>query len=80
MTLCIFLFEVFAKSMRVCHLILYVLRYSNSPHGGWSDGGCYVSHYNMWQTTCHCNHMTNFAVLREVPLPVTAARVCCLRM
>ncbi|XP_068695146.1 uncharacterized protein [Montipora foliosa] len=40
----------------------------NAPHGGWSKEGCNISAYNRIQTTCQCDHMTNFAVLRSKPL------------
>ncbi|KAL9989659.1 hypothetical protein ACROYT_G004227 [Oculina patagonica] len=41
----------------------------NAPHGGWSKEGCNTSSYNRMRTTCRCDHMTNFAVLRNRALP-----------
>lgn len=46
----------------------------NAPHGGWSDEGCNTSSYNRMQTTCQCDHMTNFAVLQKKPLAASFQR------
>lgn len=46
----------------------------NAPHGGWSDEGCNTSSYNRMRTTCQCDHMTNFAVLRKKLLPASFQR------
>ncbi|XP_032240907.1 adhesion G-protein coupled receptor G4 [Nematostella vectensis] len=45
----------------------------NPPHGGWSEEGCWYTHYNTENTTCLCDHVTNFAVLREKPVVMTGA-------
>ncbi|XP_074621699.1 uncharacterized protein LOC141880144 isoform X2 [Acropora palmata] len=49
----------------------------NAPHGGWSEEGCNISSYNRFQTTCQCDHMTNFAVLRKKA--VTQAGIAAFR-
>lgn len=35
-------------------------------HGIWSTGGCQVAYRNYSTITCHCNHLTSFAVLTRV--------------
>lgn len=47
----------------------------NAPHGGWSKEGCESTSYNRMQTTCECDHMTNFAVLRRRALPPKVQKV-----
>ena len=37
----------------------------NFELSGWSDSGCYVTATNASQTTCECDHLTNFAVLMK---------------
>ncbi|XP_057667195.1 latrophilin Cirl isoform X5 [Diorhabda carinulata] len=32
----------------------------------WSEEGCYVLTSNFTHTICHCNHLTNFAILMDV--------------
>ncbi|XP_025110170.1 adhesion G protein-coupled receptor L1-like [Pomacea canaliculata] len=39
---------------------------SESQMGSWSQEGCRVVRSNASQTTCECDHMTNFAVLMAV--------------
>ena len=29
----------------------------------WSEEGCQLAEYKKLRVTCHCNHLTNFAVL-----------------
>ncbi|XP_020632814.1 brain-specific angiogenesis inhibitor 1-like isoform X2 [Orbicella faveolata] len=47
----------------------------NAPHGGWSKEGCNTSSYNRMRTTCRCDHMTNFAVLRNRALPPNVQKI-----
>ncbi|XP_022808619.1 adhesion G-protein coupled receptor D1-like [Stylophora pistillata] len=35
-------------------------------HGNWSTEGCQVTQRNSSTVTCHCNHLTSFAVLTRV--------------
>ncbi|KAM7433239.1 the G-protein coupled receptor 2 [Porites harrisoni] len=41
----------------------------SSAHGFWSDTGCRVANKNSSHTTCHCYHLTSFAVLMRVKHP-----------
>ncbi|XP_078665733.1 uncharacterized protein LOC144908099 [Branchiostoma floridae x Branchiostoma belcheri] len=38
----------------------------NDEKGGWSSEGCTVYHAADTHTVCHCNHLTNFALLMDV--------------
>ncbi|XP_066930657.1 uncharacterized protein [Clytia hemisphaerica] len=38
----------------------------NSTERSWSSSGCYVNKSDANSTTCHCYHLTNFAVLMSV--------------
>ncbi|XP_019628391.1 PREDICTED: adhesion G-protein coupled receptor G4-like [Branchiostoma belcheri] len=38
----------------------------NDQKGGWSSEGCTVYHAADTHTVCHCNHLTNFALLMDV--------------
>ncbi|XP_060048700.1 LOW QUALITY PROTEIN: adhesion G-protein coupled receptor D1 [Erinaceus europaeus] len=38
----------------------------SSGHGVWSDEGCVLTASNLTFTTCHCSHLTNFAILMQV--------------
>ncbi|XP_033127004.1 latrophilin-like protein 1 [Anneissia japonica] len=41
--------------------------FTNSTNGGvWSENGCWVASVLLNQTTCHCTHLTNFAILMRV--------------
>ena len=46
----------------------------NFELSGWSDTGCHVSKTNATETTCECDHLTNFAVLMR-PGHVTSAKL-----
>ena len=45
----------------------YIFILSNPSAGGyWSTKGCVVHKSNTTHTVCHCNHLTDFAVLFRV--------------
>ncbi|XP_051831822.1 adhesion G-protein coupled receptor D1 [Antechinus flavipes] len=62
------------KSNRV---FLYCAFLDFSSKGGvWSNQGCVLTERNLNYSICHCNHLTNFAILMQVvPLEVRSLRV-----
>ncbi|XP_023277381.1 adhesion G-protein coupled receptor G4-like isoform X1 [Seriola lalandi dorsalis] len=38
----------------------------NSGQGGWNNKGCKTHSVSSYQTSCHCDHLTHFAVLLDV--------------
>ena len=52
-------------------LILFLLQNAFFDSGGWDDSGCETSVLNPNVARCHCDHMTNFAVLVSSYDPVS---------
>ncbi|KAJ7391661.1 hypothetical protein OS493_017358 [Desmophyllum pertusum] len=51
----------------------YTQRGAHTKFGKWSKQGCYVFSRNERYTECHCNHMTNYAVLMRTTEQVLGA-------
>jgi len=52
----------------------YTQRSARTPFGEWSKRGCYVFSSNEGHTECHCDHMTNYAVLMGTTKQVLCAK------
>ena len=50
---------------------MFLLQNAFFDSGGWDDSGCETSVPNQNVARCHCNHMTNFAVLVSSYDPVS---------
>lgn len=57
----------------LCKVPLISCRSARTPFGKWSKQGCYVFSSNERHTECHCDHMTNYAVLMR-----TTEQVLCV--
>lgn len=62
-------FNGFAPGVSTDHLS----HVCSSGEGVWSTQGCVLTEGNLGYSTCHCSHLTNFAILMQVvPLEVRA--------
>ena len=57
------LLVIISVTLLLCIIPLISRRSARSPFGEWSKRGCYVFSSNEGHTECHCDHMTNYAVL-----------------
>ena len=62
------LINLFAQLILACLLLncICVIDLRGTVNGAWSTDGCTLLLINSSRVTCHCNHLTNFALLLRV--------------